>query len=695
MQLLPEKWTFRKKVCKAKMHNNSMQTNCVTNTNAVTTTNVTSDSVTNTNAVTSNAVTTTNVTSDSDDGYVFSAKNEAIVHNSLPTCVVQIEGEPIRMTIDSGASVNIMDSNTFNKIRRPSNMLFKQPVSKVYPYGSRTPLPVIGIFITKVKFHSKVVDTHVHVVEGTTGNLLGCQTAQDLGILHITHNVTARQYVTTSDTPQSQIIDQFADLFEGAGKVDGVEIKLHIDQDVSPKQQQHRRIPFHIRRDVENTVSYICTSSVPKAMTLQEVEQHYLHDPVMQKLSHAIQSGQWTDEEVTPYLRIQDELAVYRGIVLRHTRIVLPFSLRERAVELAHRGHQGVVKTKSLLREKVWFPGIDAMVEERVKACIPCQATSTHGSEHCTPLKMSHLPDRPWKELSIDFIGPFPTGESLLVVMDDYSRLPEVEIVHSTSSNTVIPKLDAIFARQGIPSELRSDNGPPFNGGEFASFASYIGFKHRRITPLWPGANGEVEHFMRILGKAIRAAFIDQRNWKQELYTFLRQYRATPHSSTGVSPSELLNGRPMKIMLPELRQETQPTGTIDNRDALEKSKMKRNADDRRGAKDSKLSVGDIVLVRQPHKNKLSAPFDSRPLKITARKGNMVTARRGRYTITRNIAHFKSVPLVAFRDGVDDQRENDDDQPVNDNDQPVNDDAQPRPMRRATIPLRFRDVVMHV
>ena len=55
--------------------------------------------------------------------------------------------------------------------------------------------------------------------------------------------------------------------------------------------------------------------------------------------------------------------------------------------------------------------------------------------------------------------------------MDDYSRFPEVEIVHSTSSNTVIPKLDAIFARQGIPSELRNDNGPPFNCGEFASFA--------------------------------------------------------------------------------------------------------------------------------------------------------------------------------------------------------------------------------
>ena len=39
--------------------------------------------------------------------------------------------------------------------------------------------------------------------------------------------------------------------------------------------------------------------------------------------------------------------------------------------------------------------------------------------------------------------------------------------------------------------------------------------------------------------------------------------------------------------------------------------------------------------------------------------------------------------------------NDNDQPVNDNDQPVNDDVQPRPMRRANIPLRFRDFVIHV
>ena len=48
--------------------------------------------------------------------------------------------------------------------------------------------------------------------------------------------------------------------------------------------------------------------------------------------------------------------------------------------------------------------------------------------------------------------------------------------------STVIPKLDRIFAAYGVPKVVKSDNGPPFNGGEFAQFAKYLGFKHRKVT---------------------------------------------------------------------------------------------------------------------------------------------------------------------------------------------------------------------
>ena len=58
---------------------------------------------------------------------------------------------------------------------------------------------------------------------------------------------------------------------------------------------------------------------------------------------------------------------------------MIPKSLQDRTVELAHEGHQGVVKTKKLLREKGWFPYSDKMVEHKVENCLPCQA-ATHSS---------------------------------------------------------------------------------------------------------------------------------------------------------------------------------------------------------------------------------------------------------------------------------------------------------------------------
>ena len=69
---------------------------------------------------------------------------------------------------------------------------------------------------------------------------------------------------------------------------------------------------------------------------------------------------------------------------------------------------------------------------------------------------MSELPSRKWSHLCADFYGPLPSGEYLLVVLDEYSRFPEVE------AQTVIPIFDKIFSSRGIPEKLKTDNGTPF-----------------------------------------------------------------------------------------------------------------------------------------------------------------------------------------------------------------------------------------
>jgi len=97
-------------------------------------------------------------------------------------------------------------------------------------------------------------------------------------------------------------------------------------------------------------------------MTLQEIQAETEKDSTLQSLIKVIETDCWTDSEILDYKRLKDELLVYSGVVLRGNRIVVPRKLRERAVELAHVGHQGIIKTKRFIREKVWFPGIDKMV---------------------------------------------------------------------------------------------------------------------------------------------------------------------------------------------------------------------------------------------------------------------------------------------------------------------------------------------
>ena len=124
-------------------------------------------------------------------------------------------------------------------------------------------------------------------------------------------------------------------------------------------------------------------------------------------------------------------------------------------------------------------------------------------------------------------------NEYLFVIMDDMSI------------NHVLPVLDRIFSMFGVPEIVKSDNGPPFQSADFKKL--HFGFSHRKITPYWPRANGECERFMQTLSKTIKSSIIKRHPYQQQLHVFLRNYRATPHPSTGVPPVTLMFNCPMKV----------------------------------------------------------------------------------------------------------------------------------------------------
>ncbi|KAJ1138252.1 hypothetical protein NDU88_004643 [Pleurodeles waltl] len=232
--------------------------------------------------------------------------------------------------------------------------------------------------------------------------------------------------------------------------------------------------------------------------------------------------------------KMRDELSVGSdGLLLRHQKLVIRRCLWDRVIELAHQGHQRAAKAKAVLWSMVWFPGMDSLVDDRVRRCHSCAITAIE--QPITPVITEEASTRLWSKVCMDF-GSFPDGWLMLVLLDSHLRFPVVELVVSTVFENVKPMLVKTFALFGLPEELRTDNGPPFQGQDFKDYLDRLAVCHHRITPHWPQANGDVERFMRTLNRALRTGVKQGEGGGGVDATVYKSVSADPHSTTGYVP---------------------------------------------------------------------------------------------------------------------------------------------------------------
>lgn len=368
------------------------------------------------------------------------------------------------------------------------------------------------------------------------------------------------------------------------------------------------------------------------AVVLDRIKEETQKDGVLQKLSQTIKRDDWNvkkrDVDLAPFYPIKDEIYEAQGLIFRMERIILQSSLQQKIIKTAHKlGHLGTTKTKQMLRAKYWFPNMNAMIDQMIGHCYDCQVTTKNHREE--PIKPSVIPEEPWEQIAIDFGGPYPDGHYNLVVIDQRTRYREVEVVPSTAFNPTKEKLKRMFAHHGIPRRVYSDNGPPFNSKEFSDFAEE-GFKHHRVTPLHPRANGQVERFMQLLNKTEQIAHLQgqtglDRNIAVE--DMLMAYRDTPHPATGITPYQAMANRPIRTKLdhtmPE-KERSRQDELIDERDRKDKEKMKQEG---ANIKEHNFILRDYVLLRQKKSNKWSTPYEPIFYTVINISGSTITARR--------------------------------------------------------------------
>ena len=151
------------------------------------------------------------------------------------------------------------------------------------------------------------------------------------------------------------------------------------------------------------------------------------------------------------------------------------------------------------------------------------------------------LPNHPWERVAADLFQL--NGSTYLLVVDYFSRYPEVIQLTSTTSKSVISSLKSIFSRHGIPSVLMSDNGPQFDSSDMKEFANTYGFNHITSSPHYPQRNGLVERTVKTIKALLRHT--------NDPYLALLSYRSTPLPWCNFSPSELSMGRKVKTDIPQ------------------------------------------------------------------------------------------------------------------------------------------------
>ena len=222
-------------------------------------------------------------------------------------------------------------------------------------------------------------------------------------------------------------------------------------------------------------------------------------DPILHELKTVVSKG-WPDSKhqmspyINPYFSFRDEITIENGILLRGERIIIPKSLQYEMKNKVHSGYLGINSCLRRARTYLYWPGMSAEIRQFVENCNTC--SSFHMKQATQPLFMHEIPDRPWQKLGIDLFSI--KNRNYLVTVDYFSQFFEVDYLSDTTSLTILSKLQAHFARYGLPDKIISDNAPQLTSKDFEDFCTRYQVVHETISPGNSKANGAAEAAVKI-----------------------------------------------------------------------------------------------------------------------------------------------------------------------------------------------------
>lgn len=223
-----------------------------------------------------------------------------------------------------------------------------------------------------------------------------------------------------------------------------------------------------------------------------DIAREISRDLVLLKVKDYTISG-WpqhvSDENLKPYFKKRNELSVEQNCILLGNKVIIPKYLQKEVLDLFHEQHNGIVRSKMLMRSYCWWPNMTLDIEKYVSTCGICeQCQNFTNSRNLTawPTALFNF-----FRVHVDFF--YKNKFTFLIKnLDQKSKWVDVKLMTAgTAALETISKLRDFFSVFGLPAELVSDNGPPFSSNDFVMFCQANGIKPIKSPPYHPQSNGQ------------------------------------------------------------------------------------------------------------------------------------------------------------------------------------------------------------
>ena len=187
---------------------------------------------------------------------------------------------------------------------------------------------------------------------------------------------------------------------------------------------------------------------------------------------------------------MKSELYCIDGVVFKDNKMLIPRALRKEVLHHLHSAHQCPTGMIANARQRFFWPGLNAQLRLVRSNCNICNEIAP--SQAKQPLQEEVIfPTVPFQQTVTDLCEA--SGKSYIIYADRYTGWVEAALLSDKKAPSIIKNLRQWFITYGVPEELASDGGPPYNSMEYSTFLNNWGVKIRVSSAHFPQSNGRDE----------------------------------------------------------------------------------------------------------------------------------------------------------------------------------------------------------